>query len=233
MDVATDPDRIALFRAGGIAALALGACYLVITVLYSVIGLVPTETAESWLTYLDGKTAAWWGIVGLSALTDLLFFPVAAALYVALKPTNRNAMLAGAGLLILFATLDLAVTQLNFAALITLGGDYAAATSDVARAAALAAASYPVAVFRSPLFAAYVIGIPALGILVISLVMREGSFPRVTAWVGILVGLLGFVAVVGPVVWGDAGIVAIATSVLTLIWVLLVGWRLLRLGTEA
>ena len=161
---AIDVDRRALYRVGGISALALGATYLVITVIYSVIGVVPTETAEAWLTYLEGKTAAWWGIVYLSALTDVLFFPVAAALYAALQSVNRHAMLAGAGLLVLFAVVDLAVTQIAFAGLITLSGDYAAATTDAERAAAVAAASYPVAIFRSGLFAAYVIGIPAVGI---------------------------------------------------------------------
>lgn len=209
--------RRALYRVGGVAALALGASYLVITVIYSVIGLVPTDTGEAWLTYLDGKTAPWWGIVYLSALTDLLYFPVAAALYVALKSVNRNGILVGAGLLVLFAILDLAVTQIGFAGLITLSGDYAAATTDAERAAALAAASYPVAVFRSSLFAAYVIGVPAVGILVTSLIMRAGPFSRVTVWVGVLAGVVGLAAVIVPLFWSEAGFLPIITAVLTLV----------------
>jgi hypothetical protein len=227
---ASDAQRRALYRVGGVAALALGASYFVITVIYSVIGLVPTETGEAWLTYLDGKTAAWWGIVYLSALTDLLYFPVAAALYAALKGVNRNGILAGAGLLVLFAILDLAVTQIGFAGLITLSGDFAAATTDAERAATVAAASYPVAVFRSSLFAAYVIGIPAVGILATSLIMRAGPFSQVTVWVGILAGVVGLAAVVVPLFWSEAGFLPIITAVLTLVWVLLVGWRLVRLG---
>lgn len=227
-----DPDRPALYRAGGISALALGASYLVITVLYSLTGLVPNETGEAWLTYLQGKTAAWWGIVGLSALTDLLFFPVAAALYVALKAFGRNLMLAGTGLVLLFAILDLAVTQIGFASLIVLSGDHAAATTNAERAAAIAAASYPVSVFRSDLFGAYVIGIPALGILLVSLVMRAGVFNRITANLGLATGILGVVTVVAGLVWREVGYLAIITSVLTLVWVLLVGWRLVRLAGE-
>ncbi len=227
---AVDPDRTALSRVGGLAALALGASYLVITVIYTVIGVVPTETGEAWLTYLQDKTAAWWAIVYLSALTDVLFFPVAAALYVALSGVNRHAMLAGAGLLVLFAVLDLAVTQISFAGLITLSSDYAAAATDAERAAILAAASYPVALFRSSLFSAYVIGIPAVGLLLISLVMRAGRFDRITAWVGILAGVVGVVAVIVPLFWTGAAFLPIITAVLTLIWVLLVGWRLVQLG---
>lgn len=223
-----DPQRRALIRAGGIAALGLGASYLVVTALYSVVGLVPTETGEAWLTYLDGKAAAWWGIVLLSALTDLLFLPLAAALYVALGRLDRNLTLAGAGLLILFAVLDLAVTQIGFAGLITLSADYAAATSDAERATAIAAASYPVAIFRSSLFAIYVIGIPAIAILLISLVMRRARFSPVAVWAGILTGVFGVAAVVVPIVWSDFGYAAIVAAVLTTVWVLLVGWRLAR-----
>jgi hypothetical protein len=224
--------RRALFRIGGISALALGASYLVITVLYSVIGLVPTDTGEAWLTYLQGRTGAWWGIVGLSALTDLLFFPVAAALYAALRVNSRTVALAGAALLALFAVLDLAVTQVGFASLIVLSGDHARAATDADRAAAIAAASYPVSVFRSGLFAAYVIGIPALGILLLSLAMRVGIFGRVTAYVGLATGILGLITVVAGLVSPEAGYLAIVTSVLTLAWVLLVGSRLLRMADD-
>ena len=199
---AIDADRRALYRAGGIAALALGASYLVITVIYSVIGVVPTETGEAWLTYLEGKTAAWWGIVYLSALTDVLFLPVAAALYVALKAGQskrdaRRGRLAGA----LRRARPGRDPDRASPALITLSGDYAAATTDAERAAAVAAASYPVALFRSSLFAAYVIGIPAVGILLISWVMRAGSFGSIAAWTGILAGVAGLVAVIVPLFW--------------------------------
>lgn len=227
---AVDANRRALYRAGGSSALVLGASYLVITVLYSLTGLVPTDTGEAWLTYLQGRTAAWWGIVGLSALTDILFFPVVAALSVALKAVDRNLTLAGAGLLALFAILDLAVTQIGFAGLIVLSGDCAAAVTDTERVAAIAAAGFPVSVFRSGLFAAYVIGIPALGILLLSLAMRAGAFSRVTAYIGLATGALGLVTVIAGQVWPEAGYLAIITSVLALVWVLLVGWRLLRLS---
>jgi Domain of unknown function (DUF4386) len=225
-----DGERRALYRMGGVAALALGAAYLVITVIYSVIGLVPEDTGEAWLTYLQGKTAAWWGIVGLSALTDLLFFPVALALYAALNHVNRNAMMVGAGLLALFAVLDLAVTQIGFASLIVLSEDFAAATTDPERAATIAAANVPVSVFRSTLFAAYVLGIPAVGIGIIGTVMRAGPFSRATAWTGILAGIVGVVSVLTPTDWGLAPYLPIITALLTLIWILLVGWRLVRLG---
>jgi len=225
----TNPDTKWWYRAGGIAAMILGLSYIVITAAYSLGGALP-KGAEALLAHLAGHTAAWWVILGLSILTDFLFFPVAFALYLALREINRNAILIGGGLLILFAILDLAVTWPNYAALITLSGDYAAATGDIQRAGFIAAASYAASVLNSSLFAVYAILVPSLGILVISLVMREGVFNKATAYAGLGAGILGIIAVVGPFFVSALGLFAVFSSVLTTVWVLLAGYRLYRLG---
>jgi hypothetical protein len=225
-----DRARETLYQVGGVSAIALGVCYLVITGLYIAMGgAVPSGGGDAWFDYLDGQAAIWWAIVGISALTDLLFLPVSAALYVALRPVNQAVALIGAGLLALFAVLDLAVTQINFAALITLIDEYAATTDQAHRAAYVAAASYAAAVLDSSLFAAYAILVPGLGILALGLVMR-GTFGRVTSWVAILTGIGAIVSVVGALLWSPLGTVAIFTSILTTVWVFLVGYRLVRLG---
>jgi hypothetical protein len=167
-------------------------------------------------------------ILGLSVLTDLLFLPVALSLYLALKDINEHAVLAGAGLVALFAILDLAVTWPNYSSLITLSGSYAAA-DEVQRGSIVAAASYPSAVLTSTLFAVYAILVPSVGILIIGLVMRQGPFGRVTAYCGVATGILGIVAVAGPFVARGAETAAIAASVLTTAWVLLVGLRLYQM----
>jgi hypothetical protein len=138
-------------------------------------GAVTSGGGQVWLEYLEGKTAVWWGIAGLSILTDLLFVPIVAALYLALRGLNRIVLLAGAALLGLFVIVDLAVTWPNFASLITLGAELDAAAAEAERAAIVAAATYPAAVLDSSLFAVYVLLVPALGILAISWVMRGGG----------------------------------------------------------
>jgi hypothetical protein len=227
-----EPGRRTLYRVGGLSAVALGLSYLVITALYVALGgAAPSGGGEVWFEYLAGQSATWWGIVGLSALTDFLFLPLAAALYVALGAFNRTVMLIGAGLLGLFAALDLAVTQLNFGVLITLSDAYAATADDAERAALIAAANYPAAVLDSPLWAVYVLLVPGLGILAVSLVMlRGGDFGRITATVGVLTGFGGAVSTAGALFSEPLAVVAIPTSILTTIWVFLVGYRLLRLG---
>ena len=127
-----------------------------------------------------------------------------------------------------FAVLDLAVTWPNYVSLLSLSGDYAVATTDAQRAASVAATSYPLAVLTSSLFAVYAILVPSLGILVVSLVMLKGVFGKSTAYLGVLTGILGIVSVVGPFFLKALDATVIVTSVLTTLWVLFAGYRMLR-----
>ena len=184
---AADPQMRAMYRVGGNSAVLLGLSYLVITGLYAVAGGVPSDGhGLSYLTYLDGKEGIWWGITGLSVLTDFLFLPLAAALYLALRAANNVLALIGSTLLVLFAVLDLAITWPNYAALIQLSGDFSEVVDETQRAAQVAAANYPAALLDSSLFAAYVIGVPALGVGALGLVMTRSGFSAAGGYIGIL-----------------------------------------------
>lgn len=115
-------------------------------------------------------------------------------------------MLVGSAFVGLFVLLDLAVTWPNYAALITLSGSYAAATSDVQRAAFIAAASYADAALPFSL--------------------------SVYSILGLATGILGIVSVVGPVFVSALGATIILASVLTLVWLFFAGYRLYRLGQQ-
>jgi hypothetical protein len=225
-----DPDGKWLYRAGGICALVLGLAYIVTIPLYAQVGAPPSD-GEARLKYLVGKTTVWWAILGLSVLTDVLFIPVALALYLALKAVSSNVMLVATAFVGLFVVLDLAVTWPYYASLITLSGSYAA-TTDAQRATYVAAANYASAVLTSSLEAVYSIGVLSLGILLIGVVMRKGVFGKSTAYLGVVTGILGIVSVLGPLFVSTLGITIIITSVLTTVWVLLVGYRLYRLGQQ-
>jgi hypothetical protein len=224
-----DPGSRSLYRAAGTAAVVLAVLYVVITALYVTASPVPTEP-EARLTYLAEHQPSWWAIVWLSVFTDLLYVPVAAALYVALGSLNRNAVLTGAGLLVLFVILDLAITWPNYAALISLSADYAAASGDTQRAALVATATHPAVILDSSLLAAYIILVPGLGVLAIGLVMLRSTMGRTAAYLGIATGLAGIAAVVGAVVYEPLGTLAVLAAVLTLVWFAIVGLRLLRLA---
>jgi len=225
---AIDPDGKWLYRVGGISAFILGLGYILIIALYVPMG-APPSGAEARLIYLAGNPTAWWTILGLSVLTDFLFVPVTLALYVALKGINKNAMLLASACLALFVVLDLAITWPNYAALITLSGNYATTTTDVQRAVFVAAANYPSSVLESTLLGVYIILVPGMGILITGFVMLKGIFSKSTAYLGITTGIFSIISIMGPLFVSALGITVIIASLLTTIWVLFAGYGLYKL----
>jgi len=217
-----------LYRVGGISALAIGVAYIIIFPLFAHVGGAPSSGGEAWLKYLEGKTMVWWAILGLCVFTDFLFVPVALSLYVALERVNRYAMLVATAFVGLFIVLDLAVTWTNYASLLTLSRLHTAATTDVQRAAYVAAANYASAVLASHTEVFYSIVELSVGILVIGLVMLRGKgiFSKTTAYLGLAAGIFGIVSIAGFFA------IIIINAVLTTVWVLFVGYRLFRLGQK-
>ena len=218
-------------RVGGLSAIALGVSYIAIIGLYLLSGELPSG-AEERLRHLADHTTVWWMILGLSVATDLLFLPLMWSLYMLLRDVNKNAMLAGTGLVGLFVLLDLTVTWPNYSALITLGDKYVAAGDDTQRAVLLGAANYANEVLSSGLFGVYAILVPAVGYFVIGLVMLKGAFGKVAAYLGMAAGIVGVISVVGPLVVDAVGMAVILASILTTVWVLLVGYKLLNPTTQ-
>jgi hypothetical protein len=229
-----------ILPAGGAAGLLVAAGYLATIPLFAAVG-APPNGAEARLAYHASAGGAWWAIVALSVITDLLLVPVAIALYVALRRTDQPAMLMATAFTLLFVALDLAVTWPAYASLISLGGEYACATADQ-RVALVAAAGAPSAVLGSPLQAVDSILTLSLGILVTGLVMlrgRPGRAPRVAggatwfgrtaALAGVTTGVVGIASVLETAVTGAVSPLAIAASLLTIAWLVLVGRSLLRL----
>jgi hypothetical protein len=230
--VKVEPQQKSLFRLGGLAGLILGAGYLSIIALYLPVGAPPSDVATR-LAYLAGNNSAvWWAILALSVLTDLLFIPFVLALYAALKEINKNFMLLASACIGLFVILDLAITWPNYAALITLSSHYAAVTSAAEKAAIVLAATAPAVTLESSLIGVYIILVPGIGILLAGLVMRKGIFGKATAWTGIATGVFAVLAVLGPYLSNAIGIAVVLASLLTMLWVMMAGYRLYRLGSQ-
>jgi hypothetical protein len=227
-----DPDTKWWFRVGGLCAIAVAILYLLIVMLYVLVGGAIPSGAEEILDFIGGHTAEWWAIIALSVLTNFLYLPVALSLYLALKEINRNAMLVGAGLLVLFAIMENAVSWPIFSSLVVLSDDYAAATSDAQRTAILGAAWYASSMIGSALLSVYSILVPALGELIIGFVMLGSTFGKATAYLAVVAGILGIVSVVGSFFIDDLGQAIVIGSVFAMIWFLFAGYRLFRLGQE-
>ena len=209
----------------GITTLILALGYVSIIPLFAHVGAPPTG-GEAFFQYLPGKTTIWWWILGLSVFTDLLYIPLALALYMALKPLNKHLMALAAIFMGMFVILDLAITWGHYASILNLFHNYSQAADDAHRAAFLAAAEYAAAVLATPMEIVYAIVIPSIGVLLTGIVMLKSQFGKVAAWLALITGVLGILALTGwfPVIMGNALFVTA--------WFFVVGYKLIRLAPE-
>ena len=213
------------YRWGGIAAFIIALGYVAIIPLFAHVGVPPTG-GEAFFNYLPGKTTIWWWILGLSVFTDLLYIPLALALYIALKPVNKYLMALAAIFMGMFVILDLAMTQGHYASILTLFHNYSLAADDAHRAAYLAAAEYAAAVLATPMEIVYAIAIPSTGTLLVGIVMLKSQFGKFAAYLALITGVLGILALTGwfPVIMGNA--------LFATVWFFVVGYKLIRLARE-
>jgi hypothetical protein len=214
---------------GSISAFVLVIGYLLTFPLYAWVGNAPSSGIETKLIYFAEHAAGWWAILGLMVFTDLLLIPIFLSLYQALKKISINGMLLAAACEGLFVILDLAITWMAYSALITSGGNYAAATTNAQRELFIADAGYPSAMLASPLLRIYAIVLPSLGTLFTGLVMIRSIFNKPTAYLALAVGVSGIIYL-GSYVISGLDIVRIINALLVTVWYAFVGYNLFRLG---
>ena len=228
-----DSDGQWIYRVGGISAIVLGIGYLLtfpVVIVYA--GGFPPPGAEATLVFFAEHASDWWAATALMVFTDLLYVPVFLALYQALQGINKYMMVLAFACEGLFVALDLAITWTAYSSLTALGGVYAAATSDAQRASIVAAAGYPSAITDSPLLGIYIGFIPAVGLLLASLVMRKGIFSKTLAYMGVIAGVCGMLAGIGPIFLGALDTYQYINASLAMIWFFFVGFRLYKLGQQ-
>ena len=227
-----DPHGKWIYRVGGLFAIFLGIGYLLTFPVITYAGGFPPSGIEAQLAFFAEHASGWWALTGLMVFTDLLYVPIFLALFQALKGINKYMMALAIACAGLFVALDLAVTWTAYSSLIIFGGNYAAATSDVQRATIVAAAGYPSAINDSPLLGIYIIFIPALGLLLVSLVMRRGIFHKALAYLGVIAGIFGILAGIGPLFISELETAQKVNAGLAMIWFFLVGFKLYRLSRQ-
>jgi len=228
--ITVNPDGKWIYRVGGISAIVLGMGYLLtfpVVIVYA--GGFPPPGAEAKLVFFAEHASDWWAATALMVFTDLLYVPVFLALYQALKGINKYMMLLALACEGLFVALDLAVTWTAYSSLTALGGVYATASSDAQRASIVAAAGYPSTITDSPLLGIYIAFVPAVGLLLTSLVMRRGIFNKALAYVGAIAGICGIVAGIGPIFLGALDTAQYINAGLAMIWFFFVGIKLYKL----
>lgn len=216
----------ALLRLAAAAALASATC-------------IPIQIAVflAWPPPLDGGAADWFALLQqhrLAGLIDLdlllvgdnvLLVPVLLALYVLLHRLRESAMLTAvaAGFLgiVMYVATNPAVQMA------ALSDDYASATSDSARASAVAAGDAVLATWQGTAFhVAYLLGALA-GILIGVVMLHSASFGKATAWLLIVANVVGL----GLYLPGVGVYVAVFSVLFLEIWYLLVARALWRSAT--
>jgi hypothetical protein len=94
-----------------------------------------------------------------------------------------------------------------------------------------AGAAYASAMMASPLAHAYANVIPALGVLFAGVVMLKGVFNKATAYLALAMGLTG-ILYLGSFFIDGLAVLAIVAAFLAMVFYLLVGVRLYKLGQQ-
>lgn len=224
LDVSERGQWSTLYRVGGVAALAVLALVPIQMVVFFV--WPPPTTVSEWFALFQSNA-----LVGLLDMDLLLIvdFVLLGLFFLALYPALRRT---SPSLMAIALTAELMAVATYFASavafeMLSLSGQYAAAVTDAERSNLLAAGQVMFATWQGTAFdVSYVLA--GVAALVASVVMlRSGTFGRVAAYSGIL---MGAAALVPPTV-GTVGLVLSLLSLLPLLpWLFLSGRQLLQLA---
>ena len=212
-----------LYRVGGAAALITLVLMPIQIVIF--IAWPPPSTVDGYFTlFQDNWLLGLLNLDLLYMLTNVLMILIFLALYAALRRVNQSCMAIG----LTFGLVGIAAYFASNTAfeMLSLSGQYAAAT-EAQKAMFLSAGETLLAIYKGTAFAVYYI-LNAIALLIFSVVMLQSNiFSKVTAYVGILMGVLMLV----PSTAGTIGLYfALISLVPTAIWLILITRRLFRLG---
>jgi hypothetical protein len=217
-----------LYRVGGVAAL-ITAVLIPVQIMIFIAWPPPLEgTAIDWFTLFQDNWLLGLMSLDLLLMVDyVLLVPIVLALYVALRRIN-------ASLMAVATTLYFVAIAAYFASntafeILSLSGQYAAATTDAQRSVYLAAGQAMLATFEGTAFQVSYVLASGAGTMIGAVMLRSEIFGRVAAYaliVGDVIGLGLYVPTIGiflsvisvPVLW---------------IWYILIARRLIQLGSGA
>jgi hypothetical protein len=219
-----DSNWKSLYKVGGAAALVM-AVFIPIQAIIFVIW-PPPSTVTGWFTLFQRSPLL--GLLDMDLLLivdQVLVGLVFLALYFVLRRASQSFMAIALTLgLVGIATYFASTTAFN---MLSLSGQYAAATTEAQRATFLAAGQTMLSIWQGTAFdVGYVLA--GIGFLIIGVVMlRSTVFGKKTAYVGILLGVMSLV----PPTAGTIGLFFALGSLVPLeIWDILVARRLFQLG---
>jgi Domain of unknown function (DUF4386) len=227
-EAAPDPSWRGLYRAGGISAVLFVVPILLAIVLIVIAPPPLSADGATTLQYVASHKILYLTEQVLWLAPSVFALVVFLALFQALKHLNKSYAALGALAGIISWALGLAIPTTGGGApvLVYLSDHYMTATTAAQHTAFATAAE----VFIAENNITYAAGILApVGILIFSLVMLRGVFPKGIAYLGIATGVLGLVSealrpIIGPGYY--------VYGLLLPTWFLVVGWKLYRLARD-
>jgi len=214
-----------LYKIAGIAALAI----VVLIPIQSFIFITyppPSTVIDYFTLFQNNKILGLLDLDLLLTVNNLLLILIYLALYAALRRANESFMAIALTIGLVGIVLYLVSREATFT-MLSIGDQYAAATTDAQRSVFLAAGQVMLTIYNGTAFdISYILG--GIVLLIISGVMlRSNIFSTVTAYVGILMGVL---MLVPPTVGTIGLLLSLISLVPTAIWLILVARRLFQLG---
>lgn len=220
----TDPRWKGLFLTGGAAALLMIVLIVVQIIVFAV--WPPPTTVEG---YFDLFQKSWLlGLLSLDLLyivDSILLILIYLAVYFVLKKAGESSML-------IALTLGIVGITAYFASntafeMLSLSNQYAAATVETQRSTYLIAGQVMLETYKGTAFDIYYVLNTIILFIISPVMLRSGLFSKATAYLGFLAGILMII----PSSAGTLGLYfSLASLVPWVIWLVLVGQRLLILG---
>jgi Domain of unknown function (DUF4386) len=224
-----DPSWRLLFRIGAVSAWIFVAMIVAAVALAIATPPPPTAGGTATLSYIGAHRMLYiveqqlWLVPGVFAMVTYL------ALYPALTQLDRSLAALGAvvGGSAWALTLAIPTTTTGAPALVYLSDQFTTAADPARRAVFATAAEALIAQNRTTV----VVGpLTTVGMLIVSIVMLKGVFPKAVAYLGVVTGVLGICAEALRMVFEGFYVIY---GVLLPIWMGAVGWNLYRLGRSS
>jgi len=218
-----DSNGKSLYKIGGAAALITAVIMPIQIIVY--IAFPPPSTVLGFFTLFQNNVLLGLLALDLLIIVDLvLLVPIILALYAALRRTNEPFTAIAST----FGIVGVAVYFSSNTAfeMLSLSNQYAVATTEAQRSMLLSAGQAMLAIYGGTSFQLSYVFQAVYGIIISAVMLRSKIFSKVTAYVGILAGVIAFGLFVPKI-----GIFISIFSILFYeIWYILIARRLFQLG---
>jgi len=232
----TDSRWIGLYKVGGAAALVTAVLLATEIIIFTVWPL-PSTVIGYFTLFQSNRLIGLLDLYLLEFLAYALFVPMFLAIYVVLRRTNESYMALASTLAFIGIAVFLATN--NPFSMLSLSDQYAASTTDAQMSLFLAAGQAMLANTNQRAVEGFNMGLLLLsvaGLMVSTVMLRSNIFSKGTAYVGVLAFAISiaeyFRLAFVPAAVLLLVIIATASGLLLLIWLVLIGRRLFQLGQD-